>query len=183
MPDIAVPAHFADEPPARLQSPPDAGDDLGRSQHPLRSAASGKHRIELGIERERVTGHHPRVKAEGARGRHLLGTAVDPDDVDAKIDQLPGQRAVAAAEIKNALACTRCQQLHHRLPQLGATNRAFRAYRSGSQRCVAGAAAPTGAVIGLAVAVANPPPDCLSSPPKTKRPSRSTMLMDLVVVI
>ena len=51
-----------------------------------------------------VAVHHARIQPQPDRGRHLLGAAVHADHLTAQRDELGGQRAVAAAQIEDALA-------------------------------------------------------------------------------
>ena len=70
--DVAEAAELADEATARPERAPDAGDHLGRPQHPVQRRI-GEHGIEPAVEGQRVARHHPRIEAEAARRRHLLG--------------------------------------------------------------------------------------------------------------
>jgi len=62
--------------------------------------------------------HDPNVETTRARRRDLFGAGIDTGHEAAKRGKLLRQRAVAAAEIEDALAGLRSKELHERLPKL-----------------------------------------------------------------
>ena len=117
--DIAVAAHLADEAPAGPQRPRHAGDHrVGIGLHPMQRGVR-EHGVELALERQASPVHEPRVDAQRAGRAHHVGAGVDPDHRAAELGQPCGQHAVAAAQVEDALARRRRQQLDHRQPQLG----------------------------------------------------------------
>jgi hypothetical protein len=105
-------AELADEPPARLQRPFHAGDDLGGPQHPVQCGI-GEHGVELRLEIQRVTVHDMRIQALFPGDADHVLAGVDANDLATHFHELLGQIAVAAAEIEDALAALRPQQFHH----------------------------------------------------------------------
>ena len=77
----------------------------------------GEHRVELGDEVERVTVDLADVEALHARDRQQLVAQIDAEHVGAQRLDLGGERAVAAAEIENALAGPGAEHAEYRARQ------------------------------------------------------------------
>src|SRR6516164_1279866 len=78
-----------------------------------------EHRIELAVEGQVLTGHHPGVEtARPRRGDHV-GGSVDCHDGGARRDDFFGQHSVAASEIEDTLAWRCGQRLKYRRAESG----------------------------------------------------------------
>ena len=113
----AASAKLADEASPGHERAPDTGDDGVGVEHPVERGVA-EHRVELGVEGEPLPITHPGVETALARRSHLRCAAVDADDAAAARDELLGERPVAAAEVEDAFARYRRQELEHRRAQL-----------------------------------------------------------------
>ena len=75
--------------------------------------------MELRFERERLGVAHMCIQATGAGGVDHARAAIDADHLTARFGQLLGQRAIAAAEIENAFAGIRREQIEQRGAEVG----------------------------------------------------------------
>ena len=111
--DAAVAAHLGDEAAAGLERAPHAGDHGVGAAHPVQGGVR-EDGVELAREGQLLAARDAAIEAARARARDLLGARVDADDLAAEGDELLGERAVAAAEVEDALAGARRQQLDDR---------------------------------------------------------------------
>ena len=88
------------------------------SQHPVQRRV-GKSRVELGEELHVLGREQQRIDALGARRGDHLGRIVDAEHGRAALDDLLGQRPLAAADVEDALARLRIEQVERRPAELG----------------------------------------------------------------
>ena len=79
----------------------------------------GECRIELGEELHVFGGEQKRIDALGARRRDHFGRIVDTEHGRAALDDLQGQRPLAAADVEDPLARLRVEQVERRAAELG----------------------------------------------------------------
>jgi hypothetical protein len=91
----------------------DACEDAVRLAHPVQRRVA-EHRIELVVERERLTVPDPRIDPARAGGCDEGRTAVDPDDATAGGSELGRQDAVATTQIEDPLAGPWVQEVDDR---------------------------------------------------------------------
>src|SRR5437588_11858472 len=72
-----------------------------------------EHGYDLALERDALTRDHPCVEATCLRCRHHVRRRIDRDDCGADRPDLLGQHPVATAQIEDALARLRIEQLDH----------------------------------------------------------------------
>ena len=113
-----APAALAHQAASGLERPPGPVDGGVMVLEPMQGGV-GEHGVELRAEIQFLPVGHPCVQPQLARGLHLCGAGIDPDDIAAEGCQLRGQGAVAAAEIENAFTGQRRQQLDHGSAQGG----------------------------------------------------------------
>jgi hypothetical protein len=75
--------------------------------------------IELFLERQSFSAHHVRVQSKLLCGLNLRSARIDGNHRTSKIGQFFRERAVAASQVKNALARLGRQQLHDGRSQVG----------------------------------------------------------------
>ena len=97
------PPKLADEAAARTKRTGHAGNHQMGLAHPMERGI-GEHRVELGDEIERVAVDLADVEPLHARHGEQLVAQIDAEDVRAERLDLGRERAVAAAEIEDALA-------------------------------------------------------------------------------
>src|SRR5262245_52071469 len=101
--DIAMPAKLADEAAARAKRTGDAGDDQFRLSHPVERGV-GEHCIELGDKVERMPVNLAHGEPLHARDSEQFLAQIDAKNIGAERPDLRRERAVATAEIEDALS-------------------------------------------------------------------------------
>ena len=105
--------------PPGAQRARDAGDHrVGVGAHPMQGGV-GEHGIELAGERQGGAVDQACVDAALPGLPHHVGGRVHSDDRAAELGQPQGQHTVAAAEVEDALARLRRQQLQYWRAQIG----------------------------------------------------------------
>ena len=108
-----MPAQLGDKAATGLQGALDAGDHRLGVAHPVQSRVR-EHCVEFGGEGQLLPVHQPRVEAARLGGGDQFGRGIDRDDFRAGRRDLLRQHAVTAAEVEDALAGPRIEQLDDR---------------------------------------------------------------------
>ena len=111
-------AKFAGEAAVRAKRPVDAGNHVLWPAHPVQRRI-GEHRVELVLEGKRMAVHLLHFEALcSSFGEHLLAQ-IGAKHVGAARGDLLRQHTVAAAEVEDAFALPRRQEIEHRTGKLG----------------------------------------------------------------
>src|SRR4051812_42376692 len=111
-------AEFGDETSTRLECTMYSGNDLGRIAHPVQCRIT-EYGVEFVVEIESFPVHHTRIQAEFPCGVDLRCACVDADDLASHRRELRGKHAVAAAQVQDALASARREQINHGCAKFG----------------------------------------------------------------
>jgi hypothetical protein len=112
-----MPTALTDEAPAGLQRTMDAAQRGIQIRNPVEHRV-GEHRVELALERQRLRVDLARVDAAGRGRGHEVGRRIHADHRGASLHEPFRERAVAAADVEDALTRARREQVEHRLPEI-----------------------------------------------------------------